>query len=68
VRLRNQKKEIPADATALLTEDPVVINQLITSAQYVYGTIILGEKIGNERRIAAQKLIELIRKEYQLGI
>lgn len=61
-----EKKEIPADATALLTEDPVVLNQLITSAQYLYGALILGEKIGNERSIAAQQLIELIKKEYKL--
>lgn len=61
-----EKKEILADANALLTEDPVVLNQLITSAQYLYGALILGEKIGNERSIAAQELIELIKKEYQL--
>jgi|SRR6185312_9069954 len=61
-----EKKEIPADAKALLTEDPVILNQLITSAQYLYGALILGEKIGQERSIAAQNLIELIKKEYQL--
>ena len=61
-----EKKEIHADANALLTEDPVVLNQLITSAQYLYGALILGEKIGNERSLAAQQLIELIKKEYQL--
>ncbi len=63
-----EKKEIPADATALLTEDPVILNRLITSAQYLYGALILGEKIGNERSIAAQELIELIKKEYQLEV
>jgi hypothetical protein len=63
-----EKKEIQADATALLTEDPVVLNALITSAQYLYGALILGEKIGNERSIAAQHLIELIEKEYQLVV
>jgi hypothetical protein len=61
-----EKREISADATALLTEDPIVLNRLITSAQYLYGALILGEKIGNERSIAAQELIELIKKEYQL--
>jgi len=61
-----EKKEIHTDATALLTEDPVVLNELITSAQYLYGALILGEKIGNERSIAAQNLIELIKKEYHL--
>ena len=62
-----EKKEIQADAKALLTEDPIVLNALITSAQYLYGALILGEKIGNERSTAAQKLIELIEKEYHLG-
>jgi hypothetical protein len=61
-----EKKEIPAAATALLTEDPVVLNALITSAQYLYGALILGEKIGSERSIAAQKLIDLIKTEYKL--
>lgn len=61
-----EKKEIPAGVTALLTEDPVTLNALITSAQYLYGALILGERIGNERSIAAQKLIELIEKEYRL--
>jgi len=63
-----EKKEIAADAAALLTEDPVVLNELITSAQYLYGALILGEKIGNERSIAAQQLIELIKKEYRLEV
>ena len=61
-----EKKEIEAGANALLTEDPIVLNELIASAQYLYGALILGEKIGNERSIAAQELIELIEKEYQL--
>jgi len=30
--------------------------------------LILGEKIGNERSIAAQQLIELIKNEYQLTL
>ena len=68
LKIIKEKKEIPADGTALLTEDPVIINQLLTSAQYVYGALILGEKIGNERSIAAQQLIELIKKEYQLTL
>jgi hypothetical protein len=68
LKVIKEKKEIAADASALLTEDPVVINELINSAQYVYGALILGEKIGNERSIAAQKLIELIKKEYRLEV
>src|SRR5580698_39605 len=68
LKIIKEKKEIPTDATALLTEDPVVLNELITSAQYLYGALILGEKIGNERSIAAQELIGLIKKEYKLDV
>jgi len=68
LNILKEKKEIPADASALLTEDPVVLNQLITNAQFLYGSLILGEKIGNERSIAAQNLIELIKKEYQMQV
>jgi hypothetical protein len=63
-----EKKEIPADASALLTEDPIVLNALITSAQNLYGALILGEKIGHERSIAAQQLIELIKNDYKLEV
>jgi len=66
LKIIKEKKEIQADATALLTEDPVILNELINSVQYLYGALILGEKIGNERSIAAQNLIKLIEKEYQL--
>jgi hypothetical protein len=41
--------------------------ELGTSAQFVYGATLLLEKISIERNIAAQKLIELIKKEYHLG-
>ena len=68
LKIIKEKKEIPADASALLTEDTVVLNGLINSAQYVYGALILGETIGNERGIAAEKLIGLIKKEYQLEV
>ncbi len=68
LKIIREKKEIPADSTALLTEDPVVLNELITSAQYLYGALILGEKIGDDRSVVAQELIRLIKKEYRLGI
>lgn len=63
-----EKKEIAADASALLTEDPIVINELINSAQYLYGALVLGETIGNERCMAARKLIDLIKKEYMMAL
>ena len=66
LKIIREQKEQPADSKDLLTEDRVTLNELITSAQYLYGAFLLGEKIGNERNIAAQKLIELIKKEYHL--
>ena len=66
LKIIKEKKEQPAVASDLLTEDRSALNELITSAQYLYGSFLLGEKIGDERNIVAQKLIELIKKEYHL--
>jgi hypothetical protein len=66
LKIVKEKKEQPAVSSDLLTEDRTVLNELATTAQYLYGAFLLSEKIGNERNIAAQKLIELIKKEYHL--
>ncbi|MEO6537405.1 MAG: hypothetical protein ABIT07_13165 [Ferruginibacter sp.] len=66
LQIIREQKEQPADSKDLLTEDRVTLNELITSAQYLYGAFLLGEKIGKERNIAAQNLIKLIKKEYYL--
>ena len=61
-----EKKEQSAVSSDLLTEDRTVLNELATTAQYLYGAFLLAEKIGNERNVAAQELIELIKREYHL--
>ena len=66
LKIIKEKKEQPAVSSDLLTEDRTVLNELATTSQYLYGAFLLAEKIGNERNIAAQKLIELIKKEYHL--
>ncbi len=66
LKIIKEKKEQPAIASDLLTEDRSTLNELITSAQYLYGSFLLGEKIGDQRNIAARNLIELIKKEYHL--
>jgi hypothetical protein len=66
LKIIKEKKEQPAVSSDLLTEDRTVLNELATTAQYLYGAFLLAEKIGNERNIAAQKLIELIKNEYHL--
>ena len=64
LKIVKAQKEQPATPTDLLTEDRVTLNELINSAQYLYGAFSLGQKIGDQRNVAAQKLIELIKKEY----
>ncbi len=66
LKIIKEQKEQQAESSDLLTEDRITLNELITSAQYLYGSFSLGEKIGNKRNITAQKLIELIKKEYHL--
>ena len=66
LKIIKERREQPAVLSDLLTKDRTVLNELATSAQYLYGAFLLAEKIGNERNIAAQKLIALIEKEYRL--
>jgi hypothetical protein len=63
--IKENKEQLAAPAD-LLTEDRTTLNELATSAQYLYGAFLLAKQIGNERNMAAQKLIELIKKEYDL--
>jgi len=66
LKIIKENKELPAAPADLLTEDRTTLNELATSAQYLYGAFLLAKNIGNERNRAAQKLIELIKKEYGL--
>ena len=50
----------------LISEDPVTINQFLTSAQYLYGSRFLQGKWCQERAVRATNLIKLIQKEYHL--
>jgi hypothetical protein len=66
LKIIKEKREQPLTTKALLTEDKLVINELLTSAGYFYGALSLNENLGTNRSKAAQRLIELIRKEYRL--
>jgi hypothetical protein len=66
LKIIKAKEEQPATASDLLTEDKIAMNELLTSAQYLYGAFLLAEKISNDKNLAAQKLIALIKKEYHL--
>jgi hypothetical protein len=66
LKIIKEKTEQPANPADLLTEDRATLNELVTYAQYLYGAFALGEKISNDRNVAAQNLISLIKKEYNL--
>ena len=51
----------------LLTEDPVTINQFLTSAQYYYGSRRNQNFRGMEALQKANMLIELLKKQYHLS-
>jgi hypothetical protein len=67
LKIVKENKQEPAGSADLLTEDRVTLNELATSAQYLYGAFLLAEKICNKRNTAARDLIGLIKKEYGLG-
>ena len=56
LKIIKEKKEQPAISSDLLTEDRTALNELATTAQYLYGAFLLAEKIGNERNIAAKTI------------
>ncbi len=67
LKILKERKEQDAEAIGLLTEDPILINELLSSAQYIYGSLKLSESVGTQRNQTAQNLINLIQKEYHLS-
>ena len=61
-----EEKEQSLDGSVLLTEDPMIIDELITSVQYFYGALKLARFTLQERSLAAQNLAALIKNEYHL--
>ena len=60
-----KEQKLPEDKSIkLLTEDPLVINEILTRAQYLYATFIWTQKLGAVRSYKAETLIELIKNEY----
>ena len=62
-----EKKEPDASKVGPLTDNMSIINEFLTSAQYLYGIQKLIENLGTEREHKAQELITLIKKEYHLN-
>ena len=61
-----ERKEPDASTVRLLTDDMRMINELLTSAQSLYGIQKIIEHLGTQRQRTAQELITLIKNEYHL--
>ena len=57
-------KHPSSDSLKLLSHDPLVINGVLTRAQYFYGSRLLQQRWCAERAQKAQRLLQLIQKEY----
>ena len=66
LKITKDQKMPEGGSTKLLTEDPLVINEILTRAQYLYATFNWTQKLGLARCQTAENLIELIKKEYHL--
>lgn len=60
------KKEVALTGDALISEDKIAINELLTSAGYFYGALSLNNNVASMRNNDAINLIALIKKEYHL--
>jgi hypothetical protein len=63
-KILKDRKVPSADSLKLLSEDPMAINQLLARAQYFYGSRLLQQRWCAERAQKAQRLLQLIKKEY----
>jgi hypothetical protein len=64
-KIFKERKEPEGELLKLLTDDPSVINEFLTRAQYLYGTLYFAQNFGTERCRTADSLIGLIEKEYR---
>ena len=60
------KKEVTLSADAMISEDKIAINELLTSAGYFYGALSINNAVAANRSKDAQQLIGLIKKDYHL--
>ena len=67
LKIIKEKKQVDLTADAMLTEDKITINELITSAGYFYGALSLNDQVASIRKDAAERLIVLIKKRYHLN-
>jgi hypothetical protein len=66
LNILKERKEPSLKSAKLLTEDPMIINELLTSAQYIYGSLRLAQNITTRRQQSAVYLITLISTKYHI--
>jgi len=66
LKIIKEKKEVPLTGDALISEDKIAINELLTSAGYFYGALSLNNNVAADRKVNAIQLIELIKEKYKL--
>lgn len=66
LQIIREKKEVPLTGEALLSEDKMAINELLTSVGYFYGALSLNNNAAIQRNEAAHNLIALIENKYRL--
>ena len=67
LKIIKEKKEVSLTADVLISEDKFAINELLTSAGYFYGALSLNNNVAANRKIDADRLIALIKKEYHFN-
>src|SRR5688572_5214250 len=66
LKIAKEQKEPEDKSIRLLSEDPMVINELLTRVQYFSVTCLFASNFGLESCEEAERLIALIKKEYHL--
>ena len=66
LKILREKKIQDAKPCDMLSEDPLVINELINSLQYFNGALALGEVVVKKEKLKAEKIINLITTNYKL--
>ena len=66
LKIIKEKREVSLTEDALLSEDRITINELLTSAGYFLGALSLNDNVAAIRKEAALRLIEQINKAYHL--
>ena len=67
LKIMRTRKMQEAKESDLLTEDAIILNQLMNSLNYFNGALSLGEQISIKKEEDAKKLIELIKTNYNLN-